>query len=125
MYSRGDSQQPGSVAAIKGFDYNGLRVKLTELNYEFIDLPNTISAIQVFLKNKSDHLMAYSGPMDYYLDRNKISLTPDITYREFFTLDSHIALNKKSPKLDMLNRLFTKYAVDNKLTKFSDLKLPE
>lgn len=125
MYSHKGQSTPGTVAAIKGFDYNGLRDSLTSEGYEFVDLPNTISAIQVFLREKSDHLMAYSGPMDYYLDHTEINLAPHISFQEMFSANSHIALNKKSDKLEMLNTLFSRYAHDNSLQIFTDIQLPE
>ncbi|MFT6990583.1 MAG: hypothetical protein ACJASL_002561, partial [Paraglaciecola sp.] len=52
-----------TVAAIRGFSYHGFRTKLTTQGYDFFDLPTSISAIQLFLKKRSSHLISYRSPM--------------------------------------------------------------
>ena len=124
MYSRGSRWDSGSVAAIQGFDYNGLRKNLTLRGYTFLDLPSTISALKVFQTKQSEHLLAYAGPIDYYLNDSGISFASDVTYREVFRVNSYIAINNKSQHLPLLLDVFGDYARDNQLHYFMQHGVP-
>lgn len=56
-----------SIAAIRGFDYHGFRRKFTEQNYQFVDVPNGMDAVQLFLRKRSASLMLYEGTFEWYL----------------------------------------------------------
>ena len=55
LYSHKQNKLDNSVAAIRGYSYHGFRAKLVDQHYKFFDLPNSISAIQLFLKKRSSH----------------------------------------------------------------------
>lgn len=72
LYAHNSVDSTKSVAAIRGFSYHDYRNKLKLQGYEFIDLPTSISAIQLFLKKRSSHLIFYRSPVDYYIQEKKI-----------------------------------------------------
>ena len=61
-----------SIASIRGFDYHGQRQVLTDKGYQFIDLPDSISAVELFIKGRSSALITYEAPFNYYLQQNQL-----------------------------------------------------
>jgi len=61
-----------SIASIRGFDYHGQRQILTDKGYQFIDLPDSISAVELFIKGRSSALITYEAPFNYYLQQNQL-----------------------------------------------------
>lgn len=59
LYSHSDAKNFSTISAVRGFDYQGYREKYAKEGVEFIDLPSTISAIRVFIKRRSNHLLSY------------------------------------------------------------------
>ena len=84
------------VSGIRGFDYHGERLNMVNLGFKFIDLPNTQSAVQVFVKKRSTHLISYRGPADYYLQQFEQKLTEQIRMTPLLEVDTHYAVGKKS-----------------------------
>lgn len=109
-----------SISAVRGFDYNGHRLKFTEQEIEFIDLHNTISAIQVFVRQRSDALLSYQGPMDYYLATKGIDLDDTVQIKKLLTLDSFYAINKESPYAEILHSALDDFAEKNELKYYVD-----
>jgi polar amino acid transport system substrate-binding protein len=71
LYTHNKLTSIKEVAAIRGFGYHGYRNKMLANGYTFFDLPTSISAIQVFLKKRSRHLISYRAPVDYYINEKK------------------------------------------------------
>lgn len=58
-----------TVAAIRGYDYVGLRQELAEANFIFFDMPNSTDAIQLFQFGRTTHLVTYEAPYLYHIER--------------------------------------------------------
>lgn len=108
----------GSIAAVRGFDYNGFRQVYLNKDVEFLDLPNTISAIQMFARKRSDALLSYQTPMEYYLALKNIELGDSVVVETLLTLDTFYAINKNSPYFEMLKSSLDDFAQKEKLNYF-------
>ena len=73
IYTHNQSNQRKIISAVRGFDYQGQRQKISQKGFEFINFPNTISAIPVFLKGRSDYMLSYESPVQNYLLTNNIT----------------------------------------------------
>ena len=119
LYKYSSSSQTKTISAIRGFDYNGYRQKYMDQNYEFIDLPTAVSAIQVFLKQRSDALISYQSNV-VYLQRNNAMVFPkEVIITPLIKVDTHYAIARGSPHFDLLWGVFNDYASKNNLTYFS------
>lgn len=90
-----------TVAAIRGYDYVGLRQELTDSDYTFFDMPNSTDAIQLFQFGRTTHLVTYEAPYLYHIDRvtdNISGLT--VTMRR--DIPTFFAVSDKSQKKDEL-----------------------
>lgn len=120
LYSHGKLSQKGSIAAIRGFDYNGQRQILIKDGYEFVDLPNSITAIQLFLKNRTEHLISYVGPFEYYKEHHSLSLPADVIEKQVLNINTFIAIAKNSENNLHLQKAFEQYALYNDVELFVD-----
>lgn len=121
LYTHKNAQSVKSVAAIRGFDYHGFRTKLTTQGFEIFDLPTSISAIQVFLKKRSSHLISYRSPMEYYIEEKKLNIKDDITSLPLLDISTYYAIAGQSPYLEKLQLAFDDYASKHQLTFFDEL----
>ncbi|MFQ3189125.1 MAG: phage terminase large subunit [Paraglaciecola sp.] len=90
FYTHKNTEFNKSVAAIRGFSYHGFKASLTEQGYAFFNLPNSISALQLFLKKRTRHLISYRSPVEYYMDEKKLNIKDDVTVAHL--LDVHTYL---------------------------------
>ena len=74
LYTRNELKQFKTISAVRGFEYQGYRKKFSEEGIEFIDLPNTVSAIQFFLKGRSEAMISYGAPVQNYMKTNQIAM---------------------------------------------------
>ena len=121
LYYHKDTQSIKSVAAIRGFSYHGFRTKLTAQGYEFFDLPTSISAIQLFLKKRSSHLISYRSPMKYYIEEKKLNINKDVSVLPLTDVPTYYAISGDSPHLNKLKSAFDDYASKHQLTFFDEL----
>lgn len=98
-----------TVAAIRGYDYEGLRQELEDDNYIFVDMANSSDAIQMFQFGRTTHLVTYEGPYMAYIDSASevikdvvISIRRDIP--TFFAISK--ASKLKQPLLQELDDMF-------------------
>jgi polar amino acid transport system substrate-binding protein len=110
LYTRIASSQRHTVAAIRGFDYNGYRKSLLEKGYEFIDLPNSISASRLFNIGRVENLISYSGPVEYYVKNHVLTIDDSILITPLDEITSHFAISKKSIHIQLLKGAFNDYA---------------
>jgi polar amino acid transport system substrate-binding protein len=110
QYSHINREAEKYVAATRGFDYQGYRDVLTEKKYNFIDLPNSISAIQVFLKKRSAHLLSFKRPFDFYIKDKQLKISDTIITTTLFAVPTFYGINNASPHLDKLSMAFNHYA---------------
>lgn len=121
LYSYNNAQNVKTVAAIRGFDYHGNRQKMTRNGYEFFDLPNSISAIQVFVKQRSGHLISYAGPVNYYQQAQTSWPKEGVEISSILEVDTFYAVAKSSAKSSRLLKTFNNFAAQKKLRYFLDL----
>lgn len=120
LYSRHVDPEQNTVAAIKGFDYNGFRQQLSSNGYEFIDMPSPISASRLFAMGKTSHLIFYSGPLNYYVSKQVIALDDSVAVKTLDTTTSHYGIARKSKYIDLLKEAFANHARETKVEYFID-----
>jgi hypothetical protein len=121
FYSHKNTQSIKIIAAIRGFSYHGFRTKLTALGYEFFDLPNSISAIQLFLIKRSGHLISYRAPVQYLIEKNKLSMKDDLPVLPLANINIYYAISGQSPHIKKLKAVLDDYVSKHKLTFFDPL----
>lgn len=97
-----------TVAAIRGYDYVGMRQELEREGYTFFDMPNSSDAIQLFQFGRTSHLATYEAPYLFHIkshanniDDLVVSLRKDIP--TFLAISN--ASTKKEELSDKLSRL--------------------
>ena len=121
LYSHKNAQSTKSIAAIRGFSYHGFRTKLTEQGYEFFDLPTSISAIQLFLKKRTSHLISYRSPVDYYVAEKNLKIEDDVTVLPLVTVPTYYGISGRSPHLEKIQAAFDDYASKHQLKFFDEV----
>ena len=121
LYAHKNAKSRRSVAAIRGFGYHGFRQRLTAQGYDFFELPTSISAIQLFLKKRTSHLISYRSPVDYYIQENKLNVKDDISVLPLVEVPTYYAISGQSPYLETLQAAFDDYASKHQLTFFDEL----
>jgi polar amino acid transport system substrate-binding protein len=121
LYTHQNTKSTMSVAAIRGFSYHGFRKRLMVQGYEFFELPNSISAIQLFLKKRTSHLISYRSPVDYYIQEKKLNIKDDISVLPLLDVPTYYAISGQSPFLEKLQTAFDDYASRHQLTFFDEL----
>lgn len=119
FYAHNDIQMQKSVAAIRGFSYHGFRTRLVSEGYDFIDLPTSISAIQLFLKKRSSHLITYRAPAEYYIREKNVDISDKVTIVPLVNVPTYYAISGQSPHLEKLKSTFNDYASKRQLSYFN------
>lgn len=107
-----------TISAIRGFDYQGSRKEFVDQNYQFIDLPTAVSALQLFLKRRSDALISYQSNVLHLQRQNSMMLPKDVTITPLRKVDAHYAIAKGSANFDLLWHVLTDYAEQHNLAYF-------
>lgn len=118
LYSHENAPSLKSVAAIRGFGYHGFRAKWMAKGYHFIDLPTSISAIQLFLKKRSGHLMSYRSPVEYYVKEKKLDISDSVAIVPLVRVPTYFAISGKSPHSEKLQAALSDYASKHQLMFF-------
>jgi polar amino acid transport system substrate-binding protein len=118
LYTHKNVQSMKSVAAIRGFSYHGFRTKLMREGYEFFDLPTSISAIQLFLKKRTNHLISYRAPVDYYIEEKKLKIKDGVDVLPLIEVPTYYAISGQSPHIGKLKAAFNDYASKHHLRFF-------
>ena len=124
LYSNNSIKSMRSIAAIRGFGYHGFRTTLIEQGYDFIDLPTSISAIKLFLKERSSHLISYRSPVDYYIKEKQLNINSDTSTKLLTTVPTYYAISAQSLHNKKLKSAFDDYASKHSLL-FFDQVIPE
>jgi polar amino acid transport system substrate-binding protein len=121
LYAHKGSEPVKSIAAIRGFGYHGFRTKLLAQEYEFFDLPTSTSAIQLFLKERTTHLISYRSPVDYHIQKNKLNINSSVSVQPLIEVPTYYAISGKSPYLEILQAALDDYSTKHHLTFFDSL----
>ena len=111
LYIRNELKQFKTISAVRGFEYQGYREKFSQEGMEFIDLPNSVSAIQFFLKGRSEAMISYEAPVQSYMKTNQIVMQDTYTITVLQEANLYYSVAKHSPHLNELLHAFRDYAV--------------
>lgn len=112
MYShKASSAAPkdNSVALIRGFDYQGQRAALTQRGFVMIDLPDSISASELFLHQRSQHLLTYDGPFRAYMQTKDATLLSQYERKALSSIDTFYLLSGRSQHQQLMRQAITTY----------------
>ena len=117
-YIRNELKQFKTISAVRGFEYQGYRKKFSQEGIEFIDLPNTVPAIQVFLKGRSEALISYESPFKAYMDSNHLAMPTTDSITPLLDIDAYYSVAKRSPHRNKLLQVFRDYATKHQTQYF-------
>ena len=113
MYShlpRSTAPRDNSVAAIRAFDYQGQRNLLLQRGYHFIDLPDSVSASQFFLHQRSQHLLTYDGPFRALLQAQNPAQLKDLQRKAITSIDTFYILSARSAHQQAMQQAIQAFA---------------
>lgn len=87
--------QDKTVAAIRSFDYLGQRQQLLQQGYQLVDMPDSISAIQLFLHQRTQHLISYQGPFVAYAAQQPTDVV-DLKQKKLAEIDAYFVVSAAS-----------------------------
>ena len=90
-----------SVAAVRGYDFLGLRKELLDEGYTFFDMANASKAIQLFEMHRTAHLLTYEAPYMFYVAING-STVSELLVSQRRNIPSFLAVSKTSNQKDSL-----------------------
>lgn len=118
LYRYGTNSEFKTISAIRGFDYNGSRQTLVDQNYQFVDLPTAESALQFFLKRRSDALISYQSNVVHLKRQNAIIFPKEITVTPLLEVNAYYGITKGSANFDLLRHVLSDYAEQHNLEYF-------
>lgn len=90
-----------SVAAVRGYDFLGMRKELQEEGYTFFDMANASETIQLFEMHRTAHLLTYEAPYMFYVANNG-STVSELLVSQRRNIPSFLAVSKTSDQKDSL-----------------------
>lgn len=111
-------KQP-SIAAIRGFDYHGQRQVLGDKGYSFIDLPDSISAVEMFIKGRSSALLTYEAPFNYYLQQHNLAFAKHYQCQVLEHINAYFVVSEQSVHKAYINEQLTQHADKEQLSYFA------
>ncbi|MCC2618207.1 hypothetical protein LJ739_18265 [Aestuariibacter halophilus] len=110
LYSHSEDKGSDVIAGIRGYDYDGYRQILINSGFTFIDLPNSLDAIDMFLRGRAKHLISYRGPFQYHLHQPGQQQPLDAIGQTLTTVDTFYAIAANSPHKAVLLKVLSDYA---------------
>ncbi len=108
-----------TIAAIRGFDYHGQRQVLGDKGYSFIDLPDSISAVEMFIKGRSSALLTYEAPFNYYLQQHNLAFEKHYQCQVLEHIDAYYVVSEQSVHKDYIQQQLSQYAAKEQLSYFA------
>ena len=105
-----EAPRDNSVALIRAFDYQGQRSKLSRDGYVMVDLPDATSAIDMFLHQRTQHLLTYEGPFRAYLSAQNQAQLSQFHRRAIASIPTHIVISAQSAAQQRIAAAITQYA---------------
>ena len=112
-------KQP-SIAAIRGFDYHGQRQVLGDKGYSFIDLPDSISAVEMFIKGRSSALLTYEAPFNYYLQQHNLPFEKHYHCQVLEHIDAFYVISQQSAHKSYIDEKLSEHAKIAQLSYFTN-----
>ena len=110
-------KQP-TIAAIRGFDYHGQRQLLSEKGYNLIDLPDSISAVEMFIKSRSSALLTYKAPFNHYLLQHNLPFAKHYQCQLLEHIDAFYVISEQSTHKNYIDEKLTEHARREQLSYF-------
>ena len=121
MISHADRGFENMVSAIRGFDYHGQRQALEKQGYTFQDTPGSIDAINIFMRERTRHLITYKAPFKFYLESNGFTLPGEVTVKCLAELKTHYAISKNYKHYRKIMQALKQEAKQLKTERFEEL----
>lgn len=112
-------EETPSIASIRGFDYHGQREILTDKGYSFIDLPDSISAVELFIKGRSSALITYEAPFNYYLQQQQLPFASQYQRQLLEHIDGFYVIANASKHKAYIQQRLQHHAETEQLSYFS------
>ncbi len=111
-----------TVSAIRGFDYHGVRNKLLEQDFTFVDLPDGNDAVRVFLRGRTGGLLTYMRPYRYLIARSTLPIPENIHIEEMLEIETYYGVSKSSRWHDDILSALNTYTEKNNISRFSGVE---
>lgn len=121
LYSHSRSSQAprdNSVAAIRGFDYQGQRQAFLARGFQLIDLPDATSAIDLFAHQRSQHLLTYQGPLLAHLAAQGKPVPTNWRREKLAQIPTFYVISAQSPYQQLLLDTLQTYASSHQCQRF-------
>lgn len=102
--------QDQTVAAIRSFDYLGQRQQLLQQGYQLVDMPDSISAVQLFLHQRTQHLISYQGPFVAYTAGQSTDVVVDLKQKKLAEIDAYFVVSAASADHQRIIEVLQQYA---------------
>ena len=112
-------EQHPTIAAIRGFDYHGQRQVLGDKGYSFIDLPDSISAVEMFIKGRSSALLTYEAPFNHYLQQHDLPFAAHYQCQLLEHIDAYFVVSEQSAHKTYISEKLTQHANSEQLSYFA------
>lgn len=122
LYSHSRSSQApqdNSVALIRGFDYQGQRQALSARGFALVDLPDAPSAVALFMRQRTQHLLTYQGPLQAYLTAQQQQLPSSWQVKKLAQVPTFYVISANSPHRQLLQQQLQAYARDHRCQRFN------
>ncbi len=111
-----------SVALIRAFDYHGQRKKLAAAGYRFVDMPDAMAAIDLFVHQRTEHLLTYEGPFRAFLSQRDPKLLESLQRQPLDAIAAHYVISGKSAYQTQIKAAFERYAARHQCRLLRDCK---
>jgi len=108
-----------TIAAIRGFDYHGQRQLLADKGYGFIDLPDSISAVEMFIKGRSSALLTYEAPFNHYLQQHGLPFAAHYKCQLLEHIDAFFVVSDQSVHKAYIDEKLSQHANKEQLSYFA------
>ena len=114
-----NSVEKPTIAAIRGFDYSGQRQRLSAQGYQFVDLPDSIDAIEMFIKGRSNALLTYEAPFNFFMAQRYLPLAAIYNRQLLDSINAYFAVSDLSLHKTYIQQALSAYAATEQLRYFT------
>jgi len=114
-----NSEEQPTIAAIRGFDYSGQRQQLSVRGYQFVDLPDSIDAIEMFIKGRSNALLTYEAPFNFFMKQGDFPKATIYHRQQLDRINTYFAISDQSLHKTYIHHAMSAYAASEQLRYFT------
>ncbi len=112
LYSNERRYDRKTVAAIRGYDYEGERQKMEKQGFTFFDVPDADNATNLFLNGRTAYLLSYENPYKHFLtqvdEAKRKGYEKTVEIEHIASVPTHYAISQSSPHHDSLVAAFNR-----------------